>query len=279
MNTKKVWLITGASQGIGFATVKYLLSKDQTVIATTRDANKFDKIIRNNSSLEVISLDLTDENAVQNAVSTISDKYGKIDILINNAGYGFAGAIEEADEHEIAQVFAINFEATIRMTRHVLPLMRKAASGHIINFSSVQGLASTPGFGIYNAAKYAVEGFSEALNYEVQDFGIKVTIIEPGAFRTNFLDNSLAVAKRTIADYDATAGNFKTMLKNNNGKQLGDPEKAVRIILELTQMENPPLRLLLGQDAYNRVIKKLGEMQDEIEKYKYITLSTEFSNN
>ncbi|WP_284653468.1 oxidoreductase [Flavobacterium terrisoli] len=279
MKNNKVWLITGASQGIGFAAVRYLLSKNQTVIATTRDADTFDKNVIKNPLLEVISLDLTNEENVEKAVSYVSEKYGTIDILINNAGFGFVGAIEEASEDEIAKVLSINVEATIRMTRYVLPVMRKAGSGHIINLSSASGLVSSAGFGIYNAAKYAVEGFSEALYHEVKDLGIKVTIIEPGAFRTNFLDSSLAVAKKSITDYDATAGNFKNILKGNNGNQPGDPERAAQIILEISEMENPPLRLLLGQDAYNRVTKKLADMQAEIEKMKYITLLTGFSNN
>nr|WP_315248715.1 SDR family NAD(P)-dependent oxidoreductase [uncultured Flavobacterium sp.] len=279
MKNKKVWLITGASKGMGFAAVRYLLSRDQTVIATTRDADKFDQSVRSNPKLEVISLDLTDENAVKTAITAVSEKYGTIDMLINNAGYGFAGAIEEASEKEIANVLAVNVEATLRITRYVLPIMRKAGNGHIINLSSASGLVSSPGFGIYNAAKYAVEGFSEALYHEVKDLGIKVSIIEPGAFRTNFLDSSLAVSQNTISDYDATAGKFRNTVKNNNGNQPGDPEKAVRIIAEISEMKNPPLRLLLGQDAYTRVTKKIGEMQAEIEQFKYMTLASGFTLN
>ena len=279
MKNNKIWLITGASQGLGLATVKYLLSRQQTVIATTRNADAFDSTVRTNPLLEVISLDLTIETAVKDAVANIAAKYGGIDMLINNAGYGFAGAIEEATEDEVAKVMAVNLEASMRMTRNVLPVMRKAGRGHIINLSSIQGLASTPGFGIYNAAKYAVEGFSEALYHEVKELGIKVTIIEPGAFRTNFLDSSLAVAQTTIADYEATAGNFKNVLKANNGIQLGDPDKAAKVIVEVTNMDDPPLRLLLGADAYKRAIKKLGDVEAEIERMKTITLSTGFNNN
>jgi len=279
MKNNKIWLITGASQGLGLATVKYLLSRQQTVIATTRNADAFDSTVRTNPLLEVISLDLTIETAVKDAVANIAAKYGGIDMLINNAGYGFAGAIEEATEDEVAKVMAVNLEASMRMTRNVLPVMRKAGRGHIINLSSIQGLASTPGFGIYNAAKYAVEGFSEALYHEVKELGIKVTIIEPGAFRTNFLDSSLAVAQTTIADYEATAGNFKNVLKANNGIQPGDPDKAAKVIVEVTNMDDPPLRLLLGADAYKRAIKKLGDVEAEIERMKTITLSTGFNNN
>lgn len=276
MKSNKIWLITGASQGIGLATIKYLLSKKQTVIATTRDAGNIDSTLRNNPLLDVIELDLTNETAVQDVVNNIAGRYGRIDVLINNAGFGFVGAIEEASEEEISKVFAINVQTALRMIRHVLPLMRRAKNGHIINLSSASGLVSSPGFGVYNAAKYAIEGFSEALYHETKDLGIKVTIIEPGAFRTNFLDSSLAISQNIIADYDATAGNFKNTLHNNNGNQPGDPEKAAVVIVNIGEMENPPLRLLLGQDAYNRVTKKLTEMLTEIEKLKEITLSTEF---
>ncbi|GAA4154251.1 oxidoreductase [Chryseobacterium ginsenosidimutans] len=276
MKNNKIWLITGASQGIGFAAIRYLLSKNQTIIATTRNVDAFDKEVIKNPNLEVISLDLTNETAVENSISYVAEKYGTIDLLINNAGYGFVGAIEEAYELDIAKVLSINVEVTLRMTRFVLPIMRKAGSGHIINLSSVSGLASSPGFGIYNAAKYAVEGLSEALYHEVKDLGIKVTIIEPGAFRTNFLDSSLVVAKKNISDYDATAGNFRNQLKKNNGHQPGNPEKAAEIIFEISKMSKPPLRLLLGKDAYNRATKKLNDMQIEIEQMKSLTLSTDF---
>lgn len=278
MKINKVWFITGASQGIGLATVKFLLSSRQTVIATTRTPDAFDASMLENPNLEVIGLDITDDVAVRDAVEQIVTKYGGIDVLINNAGYGFAGAIEEASGEEVSKVLSVNAEAMIRVTRYVLPSMRKARKGHIINFSSIQGLASTAGFGIYNASKYAVEGFSEALHYEVRDFGIKVTIIEPGAFRTNFLDNSLAVAGNTIDDYDATAGQFKRILAANNGRQAGNPEKAVEVITGITELEEPPLRLLLGSDAYKRATAKVEQLAAEIERMKDVTLSTDFQS-
>lgn len=274
----KTWLVTGASQGLGLATVKYLLSRGQRVIATTRNANTFDAELRANDQLEVVSLDITNEAAVKNAVAALADKYSAIDVLINNAGYGFAAAIEEASEEEIAKVMAVNFEASIRMTRHILPVMRKAGNGHIINLSSIQGVSSTQGFGIYNAAKYAVEGYTEALYHEVKELGIKVTLVEPGAFRTNFLDSSLAVAQHAIADYDATAGNFKRILLANNGRQAGDPEKAAEAIVNITEIENPPLRLLLGEDAYKIATQKAAWLHQEFEQSKHITLSTGFKN-
>ncbi len=276
MKDTKVWLITGASQGLGLATVKYLLANGQTVIATTRDKSKFDSSVAGNVRSEVISLDLNSEDAVKAAIEQMIQKYGRIDILINNAGHGFVGAVEEANAEEIEQVMAINVHATLRMIRYVLPFMRKAKSGHIINLSSMAGIISSPGWGIYNASKYAVEGFSEAMYHELKDLGIKVTIIEPGAFRTNFLDSSLTSAHTQIEDYDATAGATRRRLAGNNGKQPNDPEKAAIEIYKVATMINPPLRLLLGHDAYNNAIKKIELLQSDFERMKNVTLSTGF---
>ena len=275
MSRKNVWLITGASQGLGFASVKHLLAKGQTVIATTRDHNKFDQSVRSNPNLEVISLDLTNEDAVENSIASIYQKYGRIDVLVNNAGYGFIGAIEEATERDAYEVLEVNLHATLRMIRYTLPFMRKVRRGHIINLSSISGLVSSPGFGIYNAAKYAVEGLTEALHAEVQNLGIRVTLIEPGPFRTNFLAGSLRIAKNAIDDYDSTAGNARRYLANS-GKQSGNPDRAAEEIYDITEMGNPPLRLLLGEDAYNRAIQKLKTMEAEFDSMKATSLSTGF---
>ncbi|MBT2560261.1 SDR family NAD(P)-dependent oxidoreductase [Pedobacter sp. ISL-68] len=277
MKNPNTFLITGASQGLGLIIVKQLLSAGKKVIATTRNADTFDPETKAHANLEVISLDLTDENSVASMVKDLRSRYSNIDVLINNAGFGFAGAIEEAQQDEVAKVIELNVLATIRMTRLVLPLMREQKKGHIINLSSNAGLVSTAGFGIYNASKYAVEGFSEALLLEVTGLGIQVTLIEPGAFRTNFLASSLALSRISIADYDPTAGLFKTRLNANNGSQPGDPVKGAQAIIRVSEMENPPLRLLLGQDAYNRVTAKLKAVSLEIENLKQVTLSTDFN--
>jgi short-subunit dehydrogenase len=277
MKNPNTFLITGASQGLGLIIVKQLLSAGKKVIATTRNADNFPAEIKAHANLEVISLDLTDETSVATMIGEIGLKGAGIDVLINNAGFGFAGAIEEAQDDEVAKVIELNLLATIRMTRLVLPLMRERRKGHIINISSNAGLVSSAGFGIYNASKYAVEGFSEALLLEVDSLGIQVTLVEPGAFRTNFLDSSLAVSRIAIDDYEPTAGLFKNRLNANNGSQPGDPVKAAQAIISLSEMENPPLRLLLGQDAYNRVTAKLKAVSLEIENMKQVTLSTDFN--
>lgn len=278
MKNQKVWLITGASQGLGLLTVKYLLAKKQFVVATTRNREAFDPKLLMDNNLSVINLDITKEEDVEVAVQNIILQHGKIDVLINNAGYGFLGAIEEASAEEINQVALVNVMGTFNMLRHVLPHMRRERNGHIINFSSASGLVSSAGFGVYNASKFAVEGLTEALKLDVDGLGIKVTLIEPGAFRTNFLGKSVKIAKNTIADYAATAGYNKTVFLNNNGKQLGNPERAVEVLMQITEMENPPFRLLLGSDAYQRVQAKIKNLTAEFEQFKHLTISTDYGN-
>ena len=272
----KVWLITGASQGLGLTMVKYLLGKNQTVIITTRDKNRFDHTLAENANLEVYELDLTDEESVKNTIADVIVKYARIDVLINNAGYGFVGAIEETSAKEAEQAIAVNVHATLRMTRLVLPHMRQRESGHIINLSSIAGLIGSPGWGIYNASKFAIEGLTEALYHEVIDLGIKVTMIEPGAIRTNFLAGSLKSSEVIIDDYADTVGKRRTVLAGNNGKQPNDPEKVVVAIYDIVQMDSPPMRLLLGKDAYDRASQNLEQRKSDFEAMKEITFSTGF---
>lgn len=276
MEKQKVWVVTGASKGLGLAMVSYLLSKEQLVIATTRDASRFDQLLSSSVGLEVLQLDLKDEQAVRLAMEDIQRRYTRIDVLVNNAGYGFLGAVEEANPEEIEDIIAVNVLSPLRMLRHVLPYMRGAGSGHIINLSSMSGISATPAFGIYNATKFAVEGFSEALSQELAGSGIRVTIVEPGAFRTNFLDSSIAVARRTIDDYAATAGEFRRRYLSNNGKQPGNPELAAKLICDVVDMDDPPLRLLLGKDAHARALKKIDSMREEYRRTEDLTLSTDF---
>jgi len=276
MENKKIWLITGASQGLGLTLAKHLILNDQRVIITTRDVNKIEECLLNDSNLEAISLDLTDEEAVKSAIDQIVLKFGQIDVLVNNAGYGFVGAIEEISAKEAEQVMAINVHAALRMIRLVLPHMRQKQSGHIMNLSSIAGLIGSSGWGIYNASKFAIEGISEALAQEVKDLGIKVTIVEPGAVRTNFLAGSLTSSKVIIDDYAATSGQRRKTLAGNNGKQPNDPQKVVQAIYAVVQMSHPPLRLLLGPDAYHRAIEKIENLTADFEGMKELTLSTAF---
>lgn len=276
MENNRVWLITGASQGLGLAMVKYLLQKDQTVVVTTRNKCRFDSSLLDHPNLEVHELDLTSENDTRDTVGQIFKKYGRIDTLMNNAGYGFVGAIEETSAEEAEKVIDINVHATLRMTRLVLPHMRKRGSGHILNLSSIAGLIGSPGWGIYNASKFAIEGISEALYHELKDLGIKVTMIEPGAIRTNFLGGSLASSELIIADYAETVGKRRTILAGNNGKQPNDPEKTVIAIYKMVQSDTPPMRLLLGKDAYDRAMQNLEDVRAKFETMKDLTFSTGF---
>lgn len=276
MEKQKVWVVTGASKGLGLAMVKHLLDKGELVVATTRDASRFDQLLSSSVGLEVLQLDLKDEQAVRRAMEDVHTRYTRIDVLVNNAGYGFLGAVEEANPEEIEDIIAVNVLSPLRMLRHTLPYMRAAGSGHIINLSSMSGVSATPAFGIYNTTKFAVEGFSEALSQELSGSGIRVTIVEPGAFRTNFLDSSIAVAQRTIADYAATAGEARKRYLANNGRQPGNPEAAARVICDVVDMDDPPLRLLLGKDARARVMQKMDDMKADYKRTEQLTLSTDF---
>jgi len=276
MELRKIWLITGASQGLGLTLAKQLLLNDQRVIITTRDVYKIDRAFLDHPNLEAINLDLTDEEAVKRAIDLVISKYGYVDVLVNNAGHGFVGAIEETSAKEAELVMAINVHATLRMIRLVLPHMRKKRSGHIINLSSIAGLIGSSGWGLYNASKFAVEGFSEALYQEVKDLGIKITIVEPGAVRTNFLAGSLKSSKVIIDDYAATAGQRRKTLAGNNGNQPNDPQKVVNAIYDVVQMPAPPFRLLLGPDAYQRAMEKIQSLKAEFDGMKKVTISTAF---
>lgn len=229
--------------------------------------------------LEVIGLDFASEKAVERAVSKIHRQYGRIDVLINNAGSGNIGAVEEASQEDISRVFEGNVFTALRMIRQVLPYMRAARSGHIINISSIGGITAAPGFGIYNAARSAVEGFSEAMHTELKELGIKVTVVEPGNFRTNFLGNSLAVAKKHIEDYRNTAGRAKKNSQERNGQQQGDPDRAAKAIYRLSEEQEPPFRLLLGEDAWEQAPGQLISTAEEIGHMRPLEISTAFNPN
>jgi short-subunit dehydrogenase len=199
-----------------------------------------------------------------------------VDVLVNNAGYGVAGAIEEVSEAESMPMFETNVFGLLRVTRAFLPHLRKQRSGHILNLSSIGGVVASPGMGYYNATKFAVEGLSEALAGEVAPLGIRVTIIEPGPFRTDFLGRSGVVAKTRIADYDATAGNMRKYFAENDGKQKGDPVRAVHAMMQVVESPNPPLRLLLGASALQRLRSKVTNWEKEIAAWEQVTLGADF---
>lgn len=280
MEQRKIWIITDASQGLGSATVKYLLSRNQQVIVTTGNIRGFfRKTGLSHPRLDVIGLDLSSEHEVERAIAKIHRSYGRIDVLINNAGCGFLGAVEEASEEDISKVFEMNVFSSLRMIRHVLPYMRKARSGHIFNLSPIGGLTASPALGIYNAAKSAVEGYSKALHTEVAELGIKVTVIEPGYFHTGFLDNSLFAAKKDIEDYWSTAGRMRVNSMENKGRNQGDAQLAAKVIYEVANEKEPPLRLLLGEGIYKWVREKRNITLEEFERMRPVSVAIAFHLN
>lgn len=271
---KKIWLITGISSGLGKAMADEVMESGDFVIGTFRSQSQTDTFnVKHKSKAHALTLDITKMDDLENAIETIKTKFGKIDVLVNNAGYGFAGAIEETSDGEAKGIFDTNFFGPLNLTKLALPLFRKQKSGHIIQISSHGGFKAFPGFGIYNASKFALEGFSESLSYEVAPLGIKVTIVEPGPFRTNFAGNSLQQAQTIIDDYNETAGVFRQRIKSVDGKQEGDPARAAKAIMRIVELENPPLRLPLGKVAIISLTSKLDSVALDLKNYKDIAES------
>jgi len=262
----KIWLITGISSGLGKALSESVIENGDFVIGTFRQQSQVDEFNKSNTkNSQGVLLDITNEKDVEKSIEKIISEHGKIDVLVNNAGMGFVGAIEETSMKEVRNVFEPNFFGTLKLTQTVLPFMRREKNGHIIQISSHGGIKAFAGFGIYNASKFALEGFSEAMAQEVSPLGIKVSIIEPGPFRTNFAGNGLGQAENVINDYSETAGAFRTKLKGVDGKQEGDPIKASKAIIGLVNSENPSLRLPLGKVALMTIRMKLDSVKSDLE--------------
>jgi len=271
-----VWFITGASRGFGLEIVRQALARGDAVVATARDPRKLAGSADGAStSLLAIPLDVNDEGQARAAAEHAVTRFGRIDVLVNNAGRGLLGAVEEASDAEARAVFDTNVFGLLTVTRAVLPVMRRQRSGRILNLSSVGGFAASPGWGVYCATKFAVEGLSEALHAELAPLGIAVTIIEPGAFRTDFLDgSSLQRSGKSIEDYAATAGQMRAWAVGTNHAQLGDPVKAAAAMVAVAAGPNPPLRLQLGADCVARVESKLATVARELEQCRAIAMST-----
>jgi NAD(P)-dependent dehydrogenase (short-subunit alcohol dehydrogenase family) len=278
-NADRVWFITGTSQGFGRELVRAALERGDSVVATSRNpqavAAAFSKAA---DRLFATTMDLRDTPQILNVVKEAIAHFGRIDILVNNAGYGVNGAVEEASEKEIAAVYETNVFGLLRVTRAVLPHMRKQRSGHIVNLSSIGGLTGLPGWGIYNSTKFAVEGLSEALADELAPLGIGVTIVEPGPFRTEFLGGSLVKTANTLPDYAATAGKTRASALERNGKQQGDPAAAADAIVQAVTSPRPPVHLLLGKFAYDRFNQKLEALRHEMDTWRELGLSTDFKS-
>jgi len=274
---KKIWLITGVSSGLGKALAQTVIDNGDFVIGTFRNHSQAD-VFNNQYKNEALALvlDLTKSEQIDNIFQYIKEKYGRIDVLVNNAGFGLAGAIEETSTEEAREVFEANFFGTLKLTQMFLSLFREQKSGHIIQISSHGGFKAFAGFGIYNASKFAVEGFSEALAQEIAPLGIKLTIVEPGPFRTNFAGKSFRQADKIIEDYNRTAGAFRERMKQVNGKQEGNPNKAAKAIYNITELDTPPLRLPLGKIALLTITSKLESVNADLHNYRDIAESVVF---
>lgn len=276
MKSKKVWFVTGASKGFGLALTKLVLSQGNQVIATSRNTDDLKKSIKENqNNLLALKVDITSDQDVKNAVQQSIEKFGKIDVVVNNAGYSLIGSMEEMSDEEFRQTVDVNLFGTINVIRNIIPYLRKQHSGHIINIASNAGYVGFANATSYNAAKFAVVGLSEALAQEVTAFGIKVTVVSPGQFRTNFMEKgSMQFAKNKISEYGLDKA--EELWRSYSGQQQGDPKKLVKILTEIVELENPPLRLLLGEDTYQLLKEHREKEMQEFETWKHLTLSTNF---
>jgi len=269
------WFITGASRGFGLEIARAALARGDRVVAAARDPQAVTRALGTHERLLPVALDVANEHQAESAAAAALDRFGRIDVLVNNAGRGLLGAVEEASATDVRAVFAVNVDGLLTVSRAVLPSMRRQRSGRIINLSSVGGFVSRPGWGIYCATKFAVEGLSEAMHGELAPLGIYVTLVEPGAFRTDFLDaSSLVRTARAIDDYDATSGATRRWADDSNHAQEGDPAKAAAAIVAVVTATDPPLRLALGADCVARIEEKLATVGAELHHWRNLALST-----
>ncbi|GAB3947360.1 SDR family NAD(P)-dependent oxidoreductase [Kribbella albertanoniae] len=273
----KVWLITGSSRGLGRALAEAVLAAGDRVVATARTPEQLaDLVTKYGDQVRAVALDVTDPAAAQAAVQTAVDEFGGLDVVANNAGYANSAPIEETPDDDFRAQVETNLFGVVNVTKAALPVFREQKSGHFLQFSSIGGrVGGTPGMGAYQTAKFAVEGFSEVLNNEVKPFGVKVTIIEPGAFRTDWGGSSMTIAP-THADYDETVGAMNHYRLETDGKQAGDPAKAAQAILQVVAEDKPPIRLLLGTDALTRAEQGAKERADETAAWAHLSTSTDF---
>jgi NAD(P)-dependent dehydrogenase (short-subunit alcohol dehydrogenase family) len=272
-----VWFITGASRGFGLLIAREALARGNQVVATARHSSDVQKALPDaGDNLVAVDLDVTNARQAAAAVQAATDAFGRIDVVVNNAGRGVLGAVEEISDDEARAVFDVNVFGTLTMQRAVLPVLRAQRSGHVINISSVGGLVGSPGWGIYGATKFAMEGFTEALSQELAPLGVRVTLVEPGYFRTDFLDaSSLRTEGLVIDDYDQTAGAMRRTAVDVNHAQPGDPVKAASAIVDIAEVPDPPLRLLLGADSVTGVENKLRQVAADIDAWRALSISTD----
>jgi NAD(P)-dependent dehydrogenase (short-subunit alcohol dehydrogenase family) len=270
-----VWFITGCSTGFGRALATHVLERGYRVVVTARDPDQVKDLAANENAL-TLKLDVTDQKEVDAAVKAAEGRFGRIDVLVNNAGIGYFAAVEESEEDQVRRMFEINVFGLCRVTNAVLPGMRKLRNGFVVNFSSIGGLCSFASVGYYNATKFAVEGLSGALAQEVEPLGIKVMLVEPSGFRTDWAGRSANESKRQIDDYAATAGTWRKQVRAISGKQSGDPVRAAHAIVEAVESQSPPHHLLLGNDAFDAAMAKLDVLRTEFAAWETVSRGADF---
>jgi len=275
---KRVWFITGASRGLGALIARAALDDGNAVVAAGRNVEAIVERLGESPALLPVALDVTSEAQAKAAVEAAVAKFGRIDVLINNAGFGLLAAVEESSDADVRRMYDTNVFGLLNVTRAVLPVMRKQRGGHVMNMSSIGGYRAAAGFGVYSSTKFAVEGITEALHAELKPLGIHATVVEPGYFRTDFLDaSSLLVGKEIIDDYDATSGNVRRFAAGMNHSQPGDPEKLATALVTLADAQTPPLRLALGTDTLKAIAEKNAYVAAETESWKALSSSTDFA--
>jgi NAD(P)-dependent dehydrogenase (short-subunit alcohol dehydrogenase family) len=272
----QVWLITGSSRGLGRSMAEAVLAAGHRLVATARNRALLDDLVEQyGDQVRAVALDVTDLEAARQAVQTASNAFGCLDVLVNNAGYANVASIEDVTDEDFREQVETNFFGVVNLTRAALPLLRTQRSGHVIQISSIGGRLGSPGLSAYQSSKWAVEGFSEVLARETSSLGIKVTIVEPGGLRTDWAGSSMKVAA-IRPEYQATVGSFDEHRKRHIGKQGGDPARAAQAILQIANVDDPPLRLLLGSDAFHLAGQITERRVAEDAKWKDLTLSTDF---
>jgi NAD(P)-dependent dehydrogenase (short-subunit alcohol dehydrogenase family) len=273
--TKPVWFITGCSTGFGRELASHILDLGYRTVVTARNPADVKDLATKGEAL-VLKLDVTDQSQIDAAIKAAEKQFGGIDVLVNNAGIGYFAAVEESEEKEVRRMFEINVFGMGRVIQAALPGMRRRRKGFIVNISSVAGLRSFPSLGYYDATKFAVEGLSEALWQEVEPLGIKVMLVEPSGFRTDWAGRSANESKKQIADYAATAGVCRSEMRADSGKQPGDPARAAKAIVEAVASLNPPHHLLLGNDAYEGATAKLEALAKEFKAWESVSRGADF---
>lgn len=272
---EKVWLITGCSTGFGRELAKAALHNGDKVAVTARKTADVEDIVAGENNALSLSLDVTNGGQIKSAVNAVMEKWGRIDVLVNNAGIGYFGAVEESEDAAVRQMFEINFFGLAHVTQAVLPIMRKQRSGHVVNIASIGGLRAFPAVGFYNATKFAVDGLSEALAKEVAPLGIKVTIVAPSGFRTDWAGRSAEDTAIKIPDYAETSKLNQDTIRGNSGNQPGDPKLAALAIIKAVESDKPPLRLLLGAAALKGGRAKLEELKADFDAWEKTTVGAD----